>query len=108
MEVDPKNLQPNLGKVFVLPEALDEKTAGGLYVPGTAEQSTVKLGSCVTGAEARRVNGEDVSIRVNEGDRVVFDSLGAPKLKYKGKEYLLIRLEDIIGRVVPDSSAIPF
>ncbi len=100
MVVDPRNIVPNVGKIIVQPDSLEEKTQGGLYIPASAErEGTLRLGTSLNSANEKIVNGTPISLRIAEGEKVLFDSLGATKLKHEGKEYFLIRVEDVIGTV---------
>lgn len=92
-------IQPNLGKVIVQIEKDDEKTGGGIWIPTSVESSGIKKGVIMAAGEPRLVNGAPTSLPLNVGDRVILDPLGGTKMKLDGVDVILMRAEDILGKV---------
>lgn len=96
-------IEPNVGKVLVKLDAAESgeaKTAGGLYIPANAQRDeTSKKGTVVAAGPARLVEGSLTSLQFKEGDRVLLDILGGIKLKIEGNDCVLLRAEDILGRL---------
>lgn len=91
------NIQPLGLRVLVKPQEIDEKTAGGLYVPPTAQDDkkpemgvVVKLGTGEQGDDAR-------SFEVKEGDTVFFKGYSPDALEVDGEEYLVVHQDDVIA-----------
>ena len=94
------NFEPNVGRLLVEVDTADTKTSGGIFIPGSVEQNGVKNGTVRAVGPTRLVNGDVTALVLNVGDRVIMDPLGAPKLKIDGKEMILLRAEDIVGRLM--------
>ncbi len=65
-----------------------EKTAGGIFIPDTAKEKP-EQGKVVA-------VGKDVK-EVKTGDQVLFAKYGPTEVKVNGKEYLLIKEEEILA-----------
>ncbi len=82
---------------------LDEvtQTEGGLYVPQTVSQQ-MKWGTVVGFGEQYVSAGAVVRPTWRKGQRILVDALGGVPVKYAGREYLVVRNEDVVGAEVPD------
>ena len=75
----------------------DEKTAGGLYIPDTAKEKP-QQGKVVAAGKGRITeDGKTLALEVKAGDKVLFSKYSGTELKLEGKEYLMIREEDVLG-----------
>lgn len=93
-------MEPNVGKVLVRLDGEAEKTAGGLFIPATAIRGdTSKKGTVVAAGPVRQVEGAVTALQFKAGDRVLLDSMGGTPLKIEGTEHLLLRAEDVLGRL---------
>lgn len=71
-------------------EAVQTKTASGLYLPeGAAEKPKV--------AKVQAV-GKNVS-RVSVGDKIIYKDFGTTDVKVDSTEYILVKEEDILATV---------
>lgn len=93
-------IQPNVGKVLVQLEEETGKTAGGLFIPASAQSDSVKKARVVAVGPTRLVEGVPTALVLEVGDRVLLDHLGGLKLKVDGVEQILVRCEDILGKLV--------
>lgn len=66
------------------------KTASGLYLPGSAQEKP-KIAKVVAVANAVR--------EIKVGDRIVYKTYGTTDVKVDGKDYFLIKEEDILATV---------
>ncbi|MEO5356645.1 MAG: co-chaperone GroES [Nitrospirae bacterium YQR-1] len=80
--------KPLKERVFVSYKDELEKTAGGLYVPDTAREKPQRGKVEAVGSEAKEVK---------VGDEVLFDKYSGSKVQIDGKDYLIIKEEDILG-----------
>lgn len=92
-------IQPNVGKVLVQLDEETGKSAGGILIPASAVTDGVKKGRVVAVGPTRLVDGNPTALVLEVGDRVLLDQLGGTKLKVDGVEQILLRCEDILGRV---------
>ena len=83
-------IKPLGDRVLVKLEEVEEKTAGGIFIPQTAQEKTQ------TGIVD--AVGEDETIKVKSGDRVMSDKYaGTQVTDNDGTEYLLVRYSDILA-----------
>jgi len=82
-------VKPLGDRVLVKIEQMEEKTAGGLYIPQTAQEKTQE------GIVAEIGDEKDV-IKVKVGDKVMYDKYAGTSLTVDGDEYLVVRYSDII------------
>lgn len=93
------DIQPNMGKLLVKLEEETGKTAGGLFIPASAQTDGVKKGKVLAVGPTRMVDGAPTAILFNAGDRVLLDPLGGTKLKVNGEDLILLRVEDVLARL---------
>lgn len=84
-------LQPLGDRVLIKVEAAEEKTKGGLYIPQNAQEKT-QMASVVA-------IGDDETIKVKAGDKVMYDKYAGTAVKIDGEEHLVVRFTDLIAVV---------
>ncbi len=92
------NLKPISGtanRVIVEPAAAEEKTASGIYIPDTAKEKPSK-GTVVSVSE-EDAEGKKPTVKV--GDVVLYGKYGGTELPIDGKDYLIMRENDIYAIV---------
>lgn len=90
-------LQPLGDRVVVEREAAEEKTAGGIVLPDSAQNKPAR-GKVISVGDGRLLdNGERNKIQVKVGDRVLFSSYAGEQFKIGDQELLLMREDDILA-----------
>ena len=79
------------GKVLVRPSEAEAKTAGGIYIPDSAQDAPLHGTVVLTGAALK-----DQNIEVKEGDKVMYGKYAGTELVIDGEKYLLIAHSDIL------------
>ena len=81
---------------WVLIERMDEaaEMAGDIVIPEIAQTKSNK-GRVVACGEGRIVGDKLVPMDLAEGDLVLFSKYGAEEVKLDGKDYLLLRYDEI-------------
>ena len=87
-------LKPLKDRVVIQMVEQEEKTAGGLFLPTTAQE---KLQFAKVIATSEFTASEDRQVSV--GDKVVFEKYSGTEVKYEGVEYLIVSAKDIIATV---------
>ena len=77
----------------------EEKSAGGIIIPDTAKEKPIQGEVIAVGKGKILDNGEVRSLDVKKGDRVIFSKYAGTEIKLDGKEYLMMREDDILGVV---------
>ncbi len=67
----------------------ETKTAGGIYIPQTAQEKTQE--GVVLAV------GDDESIKVKVKDRVIYDKYAGSTIKVEGEEQLIVKMSDILA-----------
>jgi chaperonin GroES len=90
-------LQPLGDRVVIEREAAEERTAGGIVLPDSAQNKPAR-GKIVAVGEGRLLdNGERNKLQVNVGERVLFSSYAGETFKIGDQELLLMREDDILA-----------
>ena len=77
----------------------DEKTAGGIIIPDTAQEKPMEGEIIAAGPGARNEDGKLVPLDVKVGDRVLFGKWSGTEVKIDGQEYLIMKESDVMGIV---------
>ena len=85
----------------VLIESLEseEKTAGGNIIPDTAKEKPQEGKVIAVGPGAKSEDGKTIPMDVKVGDRVLFGKWSGTEVKVDGKEYSIMKENDIMGVV---------
>ena len=75
----------------------EEKTAGGIIIPDTAQEKPMEGEVVATGPGARGDDGKLHTLDVKAGDRVLFGKWSGTEVKIDGQEYLILKESDIMG-----------
>jgi chaperonin GroES len=77
----------------------EEKTAGGIIIPDTAQEKPMEGEVIAVGPGARNEAGQIVALDVKAGDRVLFGKWSGTEVKISGEELLIMKESDIMGIV---------
>ena len=84
-------IKPLADRVLVEPMAAETQTASGIFIPDTAKEKPQK-GTVVAVGNGKK----DHSMTVKEGDVVLYGKYAGTELKFEGKDYLIMREDDIL------------
>ena len=82
----------------------EEKTAGGIIIPDTAQEKPMEGEVIATGPGARGEDGKIHPLDVKAGDRVLFGKWSGTEVKVDGEEYLILKESDIMGVIEKSAS----
>jgi chaperonin GroES len=83
--------------VLVEPAEEKEVKKGGIIIPDTAKEKPTEGIVRAVGTGKREDDGKVVPIEVKEGDRVLITKYGGTEVKLDGKEYKLLRSDDLLA-----------
>src|SRR5665213_56163 len=89
--------RPLHDRVVVRRITAEEKTAGGIIIPDTAQEKPMEGQVIAAGAGARNEAGQLVALDVKAGDRVLFGKWSGTEVKLDGEELLIMKEADILG-----------
>jgi chaperonin GroES len=90
-------IKPLQDRVIVKRIEAEEKTASGIIIPDTAKEKPQEGEVIAVGPGKVLDNGTKVELTVKPGDRVLFSKYAGTDVKIDGKEYLIMREDDILG-----------
>jgi chaperonin GroES len=89
--------KPLQDRVVVRRLAQDEKTAGGIIIPDTAQEKPMEGEVIAAGPGARGEDGVLHPLDVKIGDRVLFGKWSGTEVKIDGEEVVIMKESDILG-----------
>lgn len=101
-KVVPEKKIINLGtpiqdRVLVEPALVEEKSAGGIIIPQTAQEKP-QYGLIVAVGK----NKDGSSLQVEVGDLVLYGIYAGIEIKIKGKDYLIMKEADLLLKLLKD------
>jgi chaperonin GroES len=93
------NIRPLHDRIIV--ERLEEetKTAAGIIIPDSAKEKPQQGKVIAVGKGKTTEDGKLLPLDVKVGDRVLFGKYAGTDIKLDGKEYLMMREDDVLGVV---------
>ena len=89
--------KPLHDRVVVRRVASEQKTAGGIIIPDTAQEKPMEGEVLSAGPGARSEDGKLNPLDVKVGDRVLFGKWSGTEVKLAGEELMIMKESDIMG-----------
>ena len=89
--------RPLHDRVLVRRIEAEEKTAGGIIIPDTAQEKPSEGEVVAVGSGARSEDGKITPPDVSVGDRVLFGKWSGTEVKLDGEDLLIMKESDIMG-----------
>lgn len=90
-------IQPLADYVVAEQQEAETKTASGLYLPDKAQEKPKVAKVLAVGPGKVGDDNERVKLEVKVGDMIIYGGYSTTEFKHDGKEYLLIKEENIYG-----------
>jgi chaperonin GroES len=91
--------RPLHDRVLVRRITAQEKTAGGIIIPDTAQEKPQEGEVLAVGAGTINDKGEVRPLDVKAGDRILFGKWSGTEVKIDGEELLIMKESDVMGIV---------
>ena len=91
------NFRPLHDRVVVRRVDSDERSAGGIIIPDTAQEKPMEGEIVAVGPGARDDMGNLIEPEVKAGDRVLFGKWSGTEATIDGDELLIMKESDIMG-----------
>ncbi|MBI08449.1 MAG: co-chaperone GroES [Rhodospirillaceae bacterium] len=88
--------RPLHDRVLVRRVESEEKSAGGIIIPDTAQEKPMEGEIIATGSGTRSESGTVTPLDVKKGDRVLFGKWSGTEVKVDGEELLIMKESDIM------------
>ncbi len=90
-------IKPLHDRVLVRRVGSEEKTAGGIIIPDTAQEKPMEGEVLAVGSGARGEDGKLHPLDVSKGDRILFGKWSGTEVSVEGEELLIMKESDIMG-----------
>ena len=95
-------LKPLNDRVVVKHTEEEEKTAGGIIIPDTAKEKPIQGEVVAVGNGKVMDDGSRRPLDVQVGNRVLYSKYAGTDIKVEGKEYLIVREDEILAVITKD------
>ena len=92
-----KRFRPLHDRVVVKRVTADQKTAGGIIIPDSAQEKPSEGEVIAVGPGGRDETGKLIPIDLKVGDRVLFGKWSGTEVKIDGEDVLIMKESDIMG-----------
>jgi chaperonin GroES len=89
--------RPLHDRVVVRRVTAEEKSAGGIIIPDTAQEKPQQGEVIAVGPGGRDESGKLIPIDLKVGDRVLFGKWSGTEVKLEGEELLIMKESDVMG-----------
>ena len=91
------HFRPLHDRVVVRRIDADQKTAGGIIIPDTAQEKPQEGEVVAVGPGARNERGELIPAELKAGDRVLFGKWSGTEVRIDGEDLLIMKESDVMG-----------
>ena len=92
------SLKPLFDRVVIKDAEMEETTKGGLILTSSANEKP-QYAFVVAVGPGGVVDGKDVTMQVEVGQKVVYSKYAGTEIKIDGEEYKIVRQSDILAIV---------
>ncbi len=92
-------VEPLDDRVVVKPLEAEEKTAGGIVLPDTAQEKPQRGKVIAVGPGRLLDSGERATVDVAVGDVILYGKYSGTDVKIAGEEHLILRESDILAKL---------
>lgn len=89
--------RPLHDRVLVRRVESEQKTAGGIIIPETAQEKPMEGEIIAVGSGRITDDGKVTPLDVKEGNRIIFGKWSGTEVKIGGEELLIMKESDIMG-----------
>ena len=89
--------RPLNDRVLVHRVESNEKTAGGIIIPDTAQEKPMEGKVIAVGSGVRSEDGKVHPLDIKKGDRILFGKWSGNEVEIDGEELLIMKESDILG-----------
>jgi len=91
--------RPLHDRVLVRRVEAEEKTAGGIIIPDSAQEKPSEGEVVAAGSGLKDENGKVTALDVKAGDTILFGKWSGTEVKVDGEDLLIMKESDILGIV---------
>ena len=91
-------IRPLFDRVVIKSCEVEETTKSGIILTGNAKEKP-QMAEVIAVGPGGVVDGKDVTMSVNVGDKVIYSKYAGNEVKLDGEEYIIVRQSDILAVV---------
>lgn len=100
------NITPLHDRIVVEAAAKESKSAGGIILPDSAQEKPLMGTVLAVGPGKTLDSGVVAKIEILKGDTVLYGKYAGTEIKVEGKDYVILRSDDVLGVVISDKAAV--
>ena len=89
--------RPLHDRVLVRRVESEQKTAGGIIIPDTAQEKPMEGKVVAVGAGRVGKDGERQKLEVKVGDKILFGKYAGTEIKIDDSDHIIIREDEVLG-----------
>lgn len=90
------NIKPLFDRVVLKIEKEQTTNVGGIFLPDMSKEKS-QIATVVAVGKGGAVDGKDIKMEVEVGDRVLFSKFAGTEFKYENQDLLIIKQTDILA-----------
>ncbi|HRK20673.1 MAG TPA: co-chaperone GroES [Fimbriimonadaceae bacterium] len=98
-------LQPLHDRLILEAAAKEERTAGGIILPDSAQEKPAKGTVLAVGPGKTLDNGKKSPVDIKVGDVVLYGKYSGTEVTVSGEDYIILRADDVLAVVEGEKSA---
>lgn len=91
-------IKPLADRVLIEMVEAEETTKSGIILT-SGSQEKPQIAKVVAVGPGKVEDGKEVKMYIKEGDKVIINKYSGTEVKYEGKEYTIVKQEDILAIV---------
>ena len=91
------SLKPLADRVVVEPAPAEDKSAGGIILPDTAQEKPQQGTIVAAGPGKVSESGSKIDMTVKKGDKVLYGKYSGSEVSFGGVDYIIMRESDILA-----------
>lgn len=89
--------RPLHDRVLVRRVESEQKTAGGIIIPETAQEKPMEGKVIAVGSGHKAEDGKVTKLDVKKGDKILFGKWSGTEVKVDGEDLIIMKESDILG-----------
>lgn len=90
-------LKPLNDRIVVKAVTPEEKTAGGIILPDSAQEKPQEAEVVAVGPGKVLDNGKIATLELKPGDRIIYAKYGGTEIKVGNVDYVILRQDDVLA-----------
>jgi len=99
------SFRPLHDRALVEPLDAEEKSAGGIIIPDTAQEKPMEGKIVAVGNGYKNDEGKITPLDIKAGDRVLYGKFAGTEVRVDGKDLLIVKESDILAVIEGKSSS---